>query len=475
MRRFLAAVFAVACGAGTALAQAATPIIGLPLANPAQTTDSLPACQQSGCTMANSLSSMTVAQIATAAGGFLGVTASASSFGAKCDIVTEEQDGTMALGSPVLKSSAYTFPASAVGKHAVVVGAGTAGATLSATILSVSGKNATLSGAAGTAVSTQNWYYGTDDSAALASGLTAVAATGTNPGALLISGRCGTTVQLELPATAGQTGFQQEGGITGTIAGLDGIYALATMTSVLHRGNAFALYGGVQNLLIECGGLCTNGIYVEGGGNGYYRNIVIADDTASGGAYFRIGNGTDNVIGMLIDHLSCRIDPNAFTAEASYGVWFNTNATDNHVVHLQPCEGAATYTYYSQGANNHLLDFHITAPTPPALCPTYGIYMTGLGDDAIQGHIDCASTGGIYVGQTQEAVDTAMMNHFTGLTGALGVEIANGVDFVRVTGARTNISAMQGTNLVVQDGSSGANTCVSGNPGASYTHAGTGC
>lgn len=399
----------------------------------------------------------------------------ATSFGALCDILPFEQDASMTNGSAVLTSASYVFPQLVVGKRAVVVGAGTAGATLYGQILSVSGKTATLSATAATTVSGENWYYGTDDSVALQKGLTAVGPMGSAPGALVISGRCGTTVQLELPATAGQSGFQQEGGVSGMIAGLSGIYALEPMTSVLHRAAVFALFGGIQNLLVECGGLCTNGIYIEGGANGYYRNIIVADDTAAGGAYFRIGNGTNAVTGLLIDHLSCRIDPNAFSAEADYGVWLNPNATDNHVVHLQPCEGASIYTYYSQGANNHLLDYHVTAPSPPTLCPTYGIYMTGYGDDAIQGHIDCASTAGIYIGQTQEATDTAMMNNFGGDTGAFGVEIASGVDYVRVTGTRTNISAMQGANLVHQDGSAGANGCVQGNPGASYTHVGTGC
>src|SRR5215467_10604438 len=46
-----------------AMAQQSTPINGLPLAGPTNFTDSVPICQQTGCTMANSLKSATLGQI----------------------------------------------------------------------------------------------------------------------------------------------------------------------------------------------------------------------------------------------------------------------------------------------------------------------------------------------------------------------------------------------------------------------------
>lgn len=492
----------------------------------------------------------------------------AYSFGAACDVVSEEQDASMTSGSAVLTSGSYSFPATAVGKRIVVAGAGTqpfyalsknetitaggtgyaindqstmsdgtvvevtgqsggivssiaimtahpdathptqpltqssstgsgtglqltlqyVGAPLYGKILSISGKTATLSVAAsngvgsgwGAGAQATNWYYGTDDSAALQAGLNAVAPGGANPGALLIPGKCGTTVQLELPAVSGQNGFNQEGGVVGQQAGLSAIYALAPVTAVLHRASAFELYGGARQLLLECGELATYGLYLEGGSNATYQDLVAADcgNAASSSAFYRIGNGTNTLTGTAFLHISSRIDPNSYSQGqmANYGAWINANATDDHFVHMQPMYGGSIAGIEMDAASDVVGDFHISAPVPPDFCSQYGVKMTGIGDAAeVLSHIDCATVAGISIGGNEERVAGVYMNNFFNLPNAIGVSIANAKDFVSVTGVRTNATAMQGTNLVVQSGSSGANTCVQGNPGASYTHVGTGC
>ncbi|HEV2098333.1 MAG TPA: hypothetical protein VGR45_05345, partial [Stellaceae bacterium] len=215
-----------------------------------------------------------------------GAIASATSFGAKCDVVDEPQDGSMTLGSPILTSASYSFPASAAGKSVVVMGAGgtpfypttvahytiNAGGTgyangdkstmsdgtvleivdvsggvvqsdgiaiwsslgeatlptqpltqssstgsgtglqvtltfygqpLAATIKSVAGNIAILSANSGNTVSTQRWWYGTDDKLALQKGLNALAPVG-NLASLVLPAKCLTTQQLEIQAV--QTG-----------------------------------------------------------------------------------------------------------------------------------------------------------------------------------------------------------------------------------------------------------------------------
>lgn len=82
--------------------------------------------------------------------GTLNVTAPA--YGAKCDIIATQNDGTIANGSNQFTSAAITFAASDIGKFIVINGAGASGVPLATTITNVSGHTATLAANASTAV-----------------------------------------------------------------------------------------------------------------------------------------------------------------------------------------------------------------------------------------------------------------------------------------------------------------------------------
>ena len=83
-------------------------------------------------------------------------------------------DGAMTSGSAVL-STANVFTAADVGKPINVIGAGSAGALLSTTILSVASGVATLAANAASSVSAKYFEYGHDDTVALVAFLAAVA------------------------------------------------------------------------------------------------------------------------------------------------------------------------------------------------------------------------------------------------------------------------------------------------------------
>ena len=98
------------------------------------------------------------------------------SYGAKRD-GRDVYDAAMTNGSAVLTSATAAFTASDVGKAINVVGAGSAGGTLSTTILfRQSTTQVTLSAASSATISSKQALWGTDDTAAIKSALNAAVA-----------------------------------------------------------------------------------------------------------------------------------------------------------------------------------------------------------------------------------------------------------------------------------------------------------
>lgn len=91
--------------------------------------------------------------------------------GAKVDAITNSAaDGHITSGLAVFTSATAIFAAGDVGKAIIVQGAGVAGAQLTTTILSrQSATQVTLNSTASTTVTTSNYNYGTDDTAAIQS------------------------------------------------------------------------------------------------------------------------------------------------------------------------------------------------------------------------------------------------------------------------------------------------------------------
>lgn len=104
---------------------------------------------------------------------------SVASYGAVGDVILLT-DGAIAPGSNSLASASASFSAGDVGKVVSIAGAGTAGGVLTTTIASVTDStHVTLSATASTECDGNRFFYGTNNTAAFASAVSAVSSNGT--------------------------------------------------------------------------------------------------------------------------------------------------------------------------------------------------------------------------------------------------------------------------------------------------------
>jgi hypothetical protein len=462
-----------------ALAQTPTPIIGLPLANPVQMTDSAPLCQQSGCTMANSLSSATIAQISSA----VGVVVNARQFGAKCDITYKAEDGSISAGSSTLTSASYAFPLSAAHKPIVVFGAGAGpfypttvaaytinaggtsyavndkstmsdgtvlkvltetggvvqtvaiwsssgesslptqpltqvsstgsgtglevtltfyGSPLATTISSVSGNTAHLSAPAMNTVSTQDWYYGTDDGAAIQ-----LALNSSNYGTVVLPANCGTTQQIEMPSIA----YSNTSGAGAWLRGIgresSGLYALAPTTAVIDHNTTESYGGGVTDMTVESGGLAEYGIYVQGGHYFLVANTAMRDASGSPSTDIQIGNGTTLVeeAEVFNDHSETNFNALAPGQRPLRNIQYAANANDGWVIGSTLAAAQNENIQFIGGAD-HMVRIHTFGHAPdyaPSVC-----CILGAQQDTADGVQIDGATGGYGFGLN--AINTTAIN-----------------------------------------------------------------
>lgn len=245
------------------------------------------------------------------------------------------QDGAMTNGSAVLTAAGASFAVGDVGKYIAVEGAGAAGAPLVTTILSRdSATQVTLSANASATVSSKNFIYGTDDTAAFQAAHDSGLPVYVEPGNYM----CGT-----LTFSSGRTmGGANGAGILTTPSGASRIYLKPMTNGPLIQGSGAQFVkladfkiDGLKTLQTVAAPLVKLNDVAAVEAHWTIDNLTIVDSKGSG---LYIGDNNRGVevfntyiyncdtIGIDCQGSDTRITDSAVGVNASYGISFSNGA-----------------------------------------------------------------------------------------------------------------------------------------------------
>lgn len=475
----LAALFSLLPG----LAAAQTPIIGLPSAKPMQQTDSFPACQQPGCTMANSLASATIAQMLAEASSVMGVPIPGITPGLTA---ADGRIGNVggSLGTNDLYSPSTNFQTAGVqrGWLAIVFGAGASNATLAATVTGVNGNHLTLSGSEQTPISSSGIFVVAPDAAPALS----AALNNSNGYAFHIpagSYCLGSQVTI---APNGQTQAGESKAVavlSGDGVGQTNFYACAPMTTpttneaMFYRNSTFGLGGGLMDMTVDAAFLADEGIGVGGGKQALYSNVASWNGI---NAEWTCDSTTSGSGGMLFDNIKGFTNSSLATAAQEPPYNFVANLAHSNctsiTVRNSIFQNASTANIFDGAAgvgNTYINDHPFNAA---GYGPTYEIKVSGL-DVLLSNQLDDGGTqpgGGNPIGIDIAGTNVNATNNWCyyngGYVSGNCIQIESGEKNGYVSGNFTRFTdSVPAANVVAQQGSADPTTYVCQNVGASYS------
>lgn len=310
-------------------------------------------------------------------------------------------------------------------------------------------------------------YYGTADGAAFAAAV-AAGVSGTNASGVYVpAGKYCIDQQIELPSAAPVV-------LYGPGASAASIYACASgMTAVLHRSSTFNFGGGARDLTVDAFKLADHAVYVEGGFQGVYQNIVGKNALVS---EWRCGNGTTQTAENQFRGISGFTENSVFlpSQRPAYNWWANASptngCTDSVIDSKSTFHNAATANIFDDaGGQNSYISPHIYGFPTQSFYASYGIRCNAA-CIIVSPELDGANTAQVYLAGSRATLVGGNAQWVSDSQGAaVGALIATGVAGATVTNlAAAGPLGVAPANVVSQAGTADTSTVVANNPGASY-------
>lgn len=329
------------------------------------------------------------------------------------------------------------------------------------------GTGLTLTMGASSWTRTGQGYYGTADGAAFAAALSA-GIVGTNANAVYVPpGKYCIDQQLELPSAAPVT-------LTGPGASAATLYACASgLETVLDRSTTFNFGGGARDITVDAFKLANHAVYVRGGFQGVYRNVVAKNALLS---EWRCGNGTVQTAENQFSGISGYTENSVFlpSQRPTYNFWVNASptsgCTDSVVDTKSTFHNATTANIFDDaGGQNSYISPHIYGFPTQSFYASYGIRCNAA-CLIVSPELDGTNVAQVYLAGSRATLVGGNAQWATDSQGAaVGALIATGVAGATVTNlAAVGPLGVAAANVVSQAGTADTTTVVANNPGANY-------
>ena len=313
------------------------------------------------------------------------------------------------------------------------------------------------------------WYYGSDNAPALNTAMASVASTGGK--IQLPAGGIGVASPIEFPTSTAGGIYQPNPSLIGQGLNDTIIFALASMANVVHRAASSTQQdgGGVRDLTVDAFMLATNGVNIEGNTRWQVYERVVSRNASN--SNWKFGNVVNSCYGLFIDHIVGYTDPFIFPASMRATYNFNGTATfsDSMLTNSEFWNASDTNLLNVQG--NRVTNNNVYGYPYPEYNANYGI-QTQAGSEVIGNECGGATIAAFYNnGPGGVYIDNKATPGGWTLGASACVLIASGAK-AAVSGCYFNAlpnGQSAPAQVVVQAGTSHADTQVWGNPGALYS------